>query len=136
MKTNNPNAGGLSRRAYIERVGSAPSGWTGRVSDEGRAKLSRQKRENNPMHGVKPWNHPQATEQSKAVWADARKYYEWWTRTNKSYHSMAKNFGFESPLMAHHNMVIYFRRGWNPQDDIDWINFELRYQEEDSSQIP
>lgn len=129
MKANNPNAGGHSRRAYIARVGAAPSGWTGRVTPAGSKIISDQMREKNPMHGIRPWDHPRATEFSKSVWADALKYYEWWQVENKSYHAMARAFGFEKPSMAHHNLIIYFRAGWIPAEDRIWCTFHQEFSD-------
>lgn len=124
MTLNNPNAGGHSRRAYIARNGSAPRGWTGRVTEAGSKTISDKMREKNPMHGVRPWNHPRATQQSKAIWAAAAAYYEWWKITQLSYHAMARAFGFDFPSMAHHNLVKYFRSGWIPNQDPEWMKLE------------
>lgn len=83
----------------------------------------------NPCAGVKPWNHPRATDYSKSVWKQADTIYQVWTENskpsycklytlvnNKCYTNDSKVIG---PYM---NMVKYFRNGWIPEQDQEWIN--------------
>jgi hypothetical protein len=83
----------------------------------------------NPCAGVKPWNHPRATDYSKSVWKQADTIYQVWTENskpsycklytlvnNKCYTNDSKVIG---PYM---NMVKYFRDGWIPEQDQEWIN--------------
>lgn len=82
----------------------------------------------NPCAGVKPWNHPRATDYSKSIWKQAGKIYQVWTENNrpsycklytlinnKCYTNNSKVIG---PYM---NMVKYFRNGWIPAQDQEWI---------------
>lgn len=73
----------------------------------------RMRGKNNPCSGIDPWNHPRATEKTKAIWADAPWYYEKWKETGWSYHRLAKARG-EVPVMTHINMIRRFREGWVP----------------------
>jgi hypothetical protein len=84
----------------------------------------------NPCAGVKPWNHPRATVVTKGIWARADEIYAIWTANGKpSYCKLYglcmnrkydwKNDGKEvGPFM---NMVKYFRNGWIPTQDQEWI---------------
>jgi hypothetical protein len=85
----------------------------------------------NPCAGVKPWNHPRATDYSKSVWKQADKIYQEWIENNtpsycklytlvndKCYTNDTKVIG---PYM---NMVKYFRKGWIPEQDNEWIQYK------------
>ena len=85
----------------------------------------------NPMSKVKPWNHPRATDYSKSVWKQADKIYQVWVENNtpsycklytlindKCYTNDTKVIG---PYM---NMVKYFRSGWIPKQDNEWIQYK------------
>ena len=82
----------------------------------------------NPMSKIKPWNHPRATDYSKSVWKQADKIYQVWVENNtpsycklytlindKCYINDTKVIG---PYM---NMVKYFRKGWIPKQDNEWM---------------
>jgi len=90
--------------------------------------ISERMKSNNPCAGVKPWNHPRATDYSKSVWKQAGTIYQVWTENskpsycklytlvnNKCYTNDSKVIG---PYM---NMVKYFRNGWIPVEDNEWI---------------
>ena len=99
-------------------------------TEEGRKTLSEKMvGEKNPCSGLKPWNHPRATDYSKSVWKQADMIYQTWldndkpsycklyTLTNKTcYTNESKVIG---PYM---NMVKYFRNGWVPTQDTEWKN--------------
>jgi hypothetical protein len=85
--------------------------------------------EKNPCAGIKPWNHPRATDYSKSVWEQADKIYQVWTDNNKpSYcklYTLMNNKCYinESKVIGPYmNMVKYFRKGWIPTQDTEWIN--------------
>jgi hypothetical protein len=86
----------------------------GSLSEEERANTSKRMKTKNPCHNIEPWNHPRATDETKAIWADAPYYYELWKNNGWSYHRLAKSKGFEKPTMTHNNMVKRFRNGWVP----------------------
>lgn len=85
--------------------------------------------EKNPCSGVKPWNHPRATDYSKSVWKQAELLYELWV--NNSYPSYSKLYYLangkcyttESKVIGPYmNMIKYFRNGWIPTQDTEWNN--------------
>lgn len=83
----------------------------------------------NPCAGVKPWNHPRATDYSKSVWKRADTIYQTWVNNNKpSYCKLytlvnEKCYTNESKVIGPYmNMVKYFRKGWVPTKDIEWNN--------------
>jgi hypothetical protein len=92
--------------------------------------MSERMKTKNPCAGVKPWNHPRATEVTKALWKRANEIYNIWITNNKPSYcklyglTMNKNYNWETdgkeagPFM---NMVKYFRNGWIPTQDQEWI---------------
>lgn len=94
---------------------------------------NRMKGDKNPCAGLKPWNHPRATEITRALWKRADEIYDIWIAhdmpaycklfglvMNKKYDWQNKNHGKEiGPFM---NMVKYFRNGWIPTQDNEWKN--------------
>ena len=93
--------------------------------------MSERMKKNNPCAGVKPWNHPRATEVTKALWKKADEIYNIWITNNTPSYcklyglTMNKNYNWKTdgkeagPFM---NMVKYFRNGWIPEQDQEWIN--------------
>jgi hypothetical protein len=82
----------------------------------------------NPCAGVKPWNHPRATDYSKSVWKQAELLYTVWITHNKqSYCKLYtlwnnKCYTNESKVIGPYmNMVKYFKNGWIPTQDQEWI---------------
>lgn len=85
----------------------------------------------NPNAGVKPWNHPRATDFTKALWKRADEIYNIWIVNDKPSYcklcglAMNKKYDWKSdgqlagPFM---NMVKYFRKGWIPTQDTEWNN--------------
>ena len=98
-------------------------------SDESIKLFSERMKKNNPCAGVKPWNHPRATDITKDIWARADEIYEIWLTNDKP--SFCKLFGLcmnkkydwkndgkeVGPFM---NLVKYFRTGWVPTEDLEW----------------
>lgn len=121
MRTNNPNAGGKARRAYIEKHGSPPVHTQYRLSDTGRQKLTKIGSEN-PIFGIKAWKHPRQTDDSRAIWRRADEFYDWWIEHQGSYMRMSKAFGYDRHVHFM-NVVAYFKRGWNPREDTDWVSW-------------
>lgn len=83
----------------------------------------------NPCAGLKPWNHPRATDYSKSVWKKADLIYQVWLDNNKpSYcklYTLVNNkcYTNESKVIGPYmNMVKYFRKGWIPTQDTEWNN--------------
>ena len=82
----------------------------------------------NPCSGIKPWNHPRATDYTRSIWAKADEIYNLWIANKKpSYcklHSLVNGRMYDNvsvgPFM---NMVKYFRNGWIPTEDLEWKKF-------------
>lgn len=84
----------------------------------------------NPCAGVKPWNHPRATDITRALWKRADEIYNIWINNNKPSYcklyglTMNKNYNWKDdgkeagPFM---NMIKYFRKGWIPIQDNEWM---------------
>ena len=95
-------------------------------SDESLKLFSDRMKEKNPCAGVKPWKHPRATIYTKSIWSNADTIYEVWLQNDKpSYcrlHSLVRGSMYDSktigPFM---NMVKYFRSGWIPTQDQEWV---------------
>lgn len=84
----------------------------------------------NPISGVKPWNHPRATDYSKSVWKQASELYIVWTENSKPSYSKLyylmneKCYTSKSKVIGPYmNMIKYFRNGWVPEEDIEWKEF-------------
>ena len=101
------------------------------LSDIEKAAHSSRMKDNNPCAGIKPWNHPRATEYSKSIWQQADLVYNVWVDNkqpsycklyslvnNKCYINDSKVIG---PYM---NMVKYFRNGWVPMQDAQWTSYK------------
>lgn len=97
---------------------------------EGLKSMSESKRgDKNPNAGIKPWNHPRATEYTKGVWAKANEIRVVWEDNNQpSYCKLyslvngkaaGKDWEAIGPYM---NLVKYFRNGWIPTQDEEWRN--------------
>lgn len=98
------------------------------VSDYEREKNSKRMKISNPCKGVSPWNHPRCNDYNKKIWLDACHYYMEWQKTNESYYSLSKKFGYSKYTASHINMVKRFKNGWIPNQDLDWIKFrDLNY---------
>jgi len=89
--------------------------------------LSDRMKTSNPCAGVKPWNHPRATEYTKSVWTKADLIKEIWEANGRpSYCRLyslvngkpcGKDWEAIGPYM---NLVKYFRNGWMPKEDEEW----------------
>jgi hypothetical protein len=84
-------------------------------------------KDKNPCTGIKPWNHPRATEYSKSVWKEADKIYQIWINHDKpSYCKLytlvnGKCYINDSKVIGPYmNIVKYFRNGWIPTEDTEW----------------
>ena len=125
--TGNPNHNGVSRRKYIEKHG-VPEVCKDYITQEWRGKISKRMiGDKNPIAGVKPWNHPRATDYSKSVWKQADKIYRVWVENNTpSYCKLytlvnAKCYTNDTKVIGPYmNMVKYFRNGWVPMQDPEW----------------
>jgi len=101
-------------------------------TDDGRKVLSDKMTGNkNPCAGVKPWNHPRATDYSKSVWKKADVIYQTWIDNNKpSYCKLytllnEKCYTNESKVIGPYmNMIKYFRDGWVPTQDTEWTKYK------------
>ncbi len=120
MKQNNPNKNGIVNR---KRKGK----YT--ISEKARLNMSKAFKglnagEKNGMYKIKPWNHPRATDSSKLMWKNADKYYNWWINSGLTHgqNPMAKHFN-EKMSMTHTNLIKYFRSGWVPTQDHEWVEF-------------
>lgn len=121
----NPRSG--ERHHWYNNPGKA----IGATTPEGKKILSdKMIGDKNPCAGVKPWNHPRATEVTKALWKRADEIYQIWIENNKPSYcklyglTMSKNYNWKDdgkeagPFM---NMIKYFRNGWVPTEDNEWI---------------
>ena len=97
-------------------------------SEEFKKQTSERMKTKNPIAGVKPWNHPRATDYSKSVWKQAELLYAVWITNNKpSYCKLYtlwnnKCYTNESKVIGPYmNMVKYFKNGWIPTQDQEWI---------------
>jgi hypothetical protein len=122
MINDNPNKNGISNK---KRKGKY------NLSKEARNNISAGLKLNNTnvgskngMFNIKPWLHPRATIETKQMWKDADKYFEWWKNCGLKHgqNAMARHFN-EKYKMTHSNLVKYFRQGWIPFDDEEWKNF-------------
>jgi hypothetical protein len=122
----NPRSG--ERHHYFGKERSPSSEW---LTVSGRQILTEKMLgSKNPCAGIKPWNHPRTTDTTRTLWKRADEIYTIWTANGKpSYCKLYglcmnkkydwKNDGKEvSPYM---NMVKYFRNGWIPTQDQEWI---------------
>jgi len=123
MRHNNPNAGGISRREYVKKHGH-PVCTREHITDKFRNKCREAKLgELNPNFAIPPWRHAKATTLTIDIWRNAQRYFEWWKQTGRSYHRMAKEFGFQHPTMSHHNLIKRFKAGWVPNQDEEWKQY-------------
>jgi len=96
---------------------------------EEREQHSARMKSDNPCAGIKPWNHPRATDYTKSIWIKADIIYNVWLESNKpSYcrlHSLVRGCMYDSvsvgPFM---NLVKYFRNNWIPTQDAEWKKFK------------
>lgn len=100
-------------------------------SEKTRHQFSERMKNDNPCAGVKPWNHPRATDYSKSVWRRADAIYQVWMANDKpSYcklYTLVNNkfYANESKVISPYmNMVKYFRSGWVPINDTEWKNIK------------
>jgi hypothetical protein len=121
MRDNNPNKDGSCNRKRKGKYNMSEQAKKN-MSDSMKGKVNLGT--NNGMFGIKPWKHPKSTEQSKDMWRNADKYYNWWISSGLDFgqNAMAREFG-ETFKMTHSNLVKYFRNGWIPEEDQDWKDF-------------
>ena len=124
----NPRSG--ERHHWYNNPGKA----TGATTEAGIAKLrNNMLGDKNPCAGIKPWRHPRATDITKALWKQADTCYTTWIENDTpSYCAlyglvMNKHYNWKTdgkevgPFM---NMVKYFRNGWVPTQDTEWMDFK------------
>ena len=96
---------------------------------EEREQHSARMKKNNPCAGIKPWNHPRATDYTRSVWSKADNIYETWLKNNKpSYSRLCNIMGdgkysdndYYTKISPYMNIVKYFRNSWVPTEDRDW----------------
>jgi hypothetical protein len=97
-------------------------------SDKTIKSMSEKMKTKNPCAGIKPWNHPRATDYSKSVWKQADAVYQIWIDNSKpSYCKLytlvnSKCYTNDSKVIGPYmNLVKYFRSGWIPTQDNEWI---------------
>ena len=125
----NPNYKGTARRKYIEENG-IPAVSKDYITEDWRNKISkRMTGNNNPIAGIKPWNHPRATDYSKSVWKQADTLYKLWQNNSQPSYSKlyylanGKCYISENKVIGPYmNIVKYFRSGWIPTQDTEWNN--------------
>lgn len=101
------------------------------ISELEKAANSARMKDKNPCAGIKPWNHPRATEYSKSVWKQADLIYKVWIENERpSYcklYSLFNNKCYinESTVIGPYiNMVKYFRNKWVPTQDTQWLSYK------------
>jgi hypothetical protein len=95
------------------------------------SQLSDRMKKKNPCSGIRPWLHPRATDYSMSVWKQANEIYQVWLDNNKpSYCKLYtllhdKCYTGENKVIGPYmNMVKYFRNGWIPTEDEQWMKFK------------
>lgn len=100
------------------------------LTPEEREQHSTRMKTKNPCAGVKPWNHPRATDTTRALWKRAEEIYNIWIANDTPSYcklcglTMNKKYNWKEdgelagPFM---NMVKYFRSGWIPTQDQEWV---------------
>jgi hypothetical protein len=103
------------------------SGYKNKVnfSDKSLELFSNRMKMNNPCAGLKPWNHPRATDYTKGVWKRADEIYNIWLSSNKPsycklYRILNGTMYDNKTISPYMNMVKYFRNGWIPTKDNEW----------------
>ena len=98
-------------------------------SEDTIAQMSERMKDKNPCAGIKPWNHPRATDYSKSVWKQADSLYKLWqNNAQPSYSKLyylanGKCYTSENKVIGPYmNIVKYFRNGWVPTQDTEWKN--------------
>ena len=125
----NPRSG--DRHHYFGKSRPPSSEW---LTTTGRQILTdKMTGDKNPCSGVKPWNHPRATDYSKSVWKRADILYQVWIDNDKpSYCKLFtlinnKCYTNESKVIGPYmNIVKYFRNGWIPTNDTQWKEFNVK----------
>ena len=123
MKSNNPMKLYPEKNPF-SKTGKDHPAYGKIVSEETRKKLADAKRGNkNPISGIKPWNHPRA-KSSLDKWKKADIYYKWWKDSGLDHgqNAMARHFE-EEYTITHSNLIKWFRKGWIPTEDQEWILF-------------
>jgi len=97
------------------------------LSEESRTQMSVRMKTRNPIAGVKPWNHPRATDYSKSIWKQADSLYNLWQNNSQPSYSRlyylanGKCYTNENSVIGPYmNIVKYFRNGWVPTQDTEW----------------
>lgn len=129
--SSNPNYNGESRKKYIKKNG-IPEVSKNYITEEWRDKISKRMiGDKNPIAGIKPWNHPRATDYSKSVWKHADTIYQVWTDNSKpSYcklYTLINNKCYTNDsrvIGPYMNIVKYFRKAWIPMQDLEWKKFK------------
>ena len=98
-------------------------------SEDTIAQMSERMKDKNPCAGIKPWNHPRATDYSKSVWKQADSLYKLWQNNSQPSYSKlyylanGKCYTSENKVIGPYmNIVKYFRNGWVPTQDTEWKN--------------
>lgn len=104
------------------------------LTDDGRKILAEKMRgEKNPCAGIKPWLHPRATDYSKSIWIKADILYKTWLDNEKpSYCKLYTLINKQcytndnKVIGPYMNIIKYFRNGWVPIQDSEWIDFKMK----------
>jgi hypothetical protein len=86
--------------------------------------------------GLKPWQHPRATNATLGLWSLADRIFEQWQLFDYGPKRLKHSLGFNAnySLKPLQNMCRYFKDGWKPRDDPDWIFFVDDYST--SNELP
>lgn len=100
------------------------------ISEAGKKSISEKNSgRGNGMYGVKPWNHPRATAETRSVWAIADECIKWLetTTTRKNMYQMCKALGHMTLNPQPHRfgaVMEYLEKGWLPYHDDEWLKLK------------
>lgn len=85
----------------------------------------------NPCRGVKPWNNTNASDYTRSVWCNAEMLFDLWnSNSNPSYCGLYTLYigkplsGENGKIAPYMSICKYFRQGWVPALDPEWIEFK------------
>ena len=114
-----------------EKLAIVRSQWV--MSDATRKRLSSERvGVGNPMFGVPAWKQSSVSDECKETWAVADEVFSLWNigigvRSLHNKHFKHTNFN------SLDSMVRKFRKGWNPLEDEEWLNFKRMKDESKAS---
>lgn len=94
-------------------------------------KKQNQKRVNNKTHhllNTKPWCSNKASNNSLKIWFEAEKTYKIWNKDKtQGKRTLSRKVNTSSTGVIN-NMISYFKKGWIPHEDNEWLDFKKDYK--------